>query len=115
MALKRSYLIDPIETYLDLIQKLSLGSKHLLKDGEVAQTLASLTGLSEDFFLKIVDADILFSVLSMLPTDEQKAIAALILWHEDQNTHAQIARKIIDRINQKDIDERVREIISKSL
>ena len=62
MSLKRGYLIDPIEKFLDLLALLAAGKKPADHEESVEQVLASLTGLPVDFFLKVADHTILYSV-----------------------------------------------------
>lgn len=114
MSLKRGYLIDPIEKFLDLLGLLAAGKKPTQDEDSVEQVLASLTGLPVDFFEKVVDQTILFSVLTMVPTDDQKAIAALILWHKDNNAYRETARLLISPLDKKKLDGRVSELIVKA-
>lgn len=114
MSLKRGYLIDPIEKFLDLLALLAVGKKPAHDEDSTEQVLASLTGLPVDFFEKVLDHSILFSVLSMVPTDDQKAIAALILYHKDQSAYRETARLLINPLDKKKLDGRVSELITKS-
>jgi hypothetical protein len=112
MSLKRGYLIDQIEKYTELLGWLVAGRKIVPGETTIDQALADLTGLPEDFFKSVSDPAILYSVLTMVPTDDQKALAALLLWHKDPSHYPDTAKSLLTLVDKSKLDPRVKEFIS---
>jgi hypothetical protein len=112
MSIKRDYLFDQIEKFAHLLAILISGKKPDPKDITIDQALADLTGLPEDFFASVADTSILYSVLSMVPTDDQKALAAMILWYKNQNLYRETAGSLLAGVDRKKLETRVNEMLS---
>ncbi len=112
MAIRKDLLHDQIEKYARLLSLLIGGKKPLDYDQQINDALSELTGLNPDFFSEVNDAGILLSVLSMAPMDDQKALAALLLWQKKPELNKELAKKLLAMLDRKKIDSRLSEMLT---
>lgn len=111
MAIRKDLLLDQVERFARLLTLLIAGKKPLDYQQQINDALSELTGLGEDFFTQVNDHGILFSVLSMAPIDDQKALAALLLWQKNPEANRELARKLLTIVDKKKLDARLNEMI----
>ena len=111
MSIQQDYIMNQIENIAQFVAALISSNKaQNLHESSLDQTLAELTGLDKSLFSDSKNAYLLAPLLSMLENN-QKALAAQLLFLKDQGLYGKTVQNLLDQVDKKNLDPAVRALV----
>jgi hypothetical protein len=115
MSIRRDYILNQIDKLAQLIAAIISSKKVEIKEERsIDQSLAELTGLDSLMFSDPKNIQILGSLLSLLPDDNQKALAARLLELKNHKIYRDISHNLMIEVDQQRLHEKVKAIFKKT-
>lgn len=112
MGIRRDYIIDQIEKAVQLVAALfNARNLEFFQNSSIDHALAQLTGLDISWFTDEQNVGALGCILSLLPDDNVKTMAAKLLEMKDSAKYLETRRTLLANINMQQLDPLVREMI----
>ena len=109
---RRDYIMDQIDKTIQFIGALMRVSKtEHSTEASIEQSLSALTGLDASLFLEN-NANLLNSLLEMLPDDNQKVLVAQLLLIKNAQVYKKTHERLMAKIDLQSLNPKIRTILS---